>query len=51
MGGDVAAVVCVTSDKCYVNRVWEWGYRESDELGGLNPYSSSKACQELVAAS
>ena len=48
---DVRAVVCVTSDKCYVNREWVWGYRESDELGGLDPYSSSKACQELVAAS
>jgi CDP-glucose 4,6-dehydratase len=48
---DVAAVVCVTSDKCYLNRDWEWGYRENDELGGLDPYSSSKACQELVAAS
>ena len=51
VGDDVVAVVCVTSDKCYVNREWEWGYRESDELGGLDPYSSSKACQELVAAS
>jgi CDP-glucose 4,6-dehydratase len=48
---DVAGVVCVTSDKCYVNRDWDWGYRETDELGGLDPYSSSKACQELVAAS
>jgi CDP-glucose 4,6-dehydratase len=48
---DVRAVVCVTSDKCYVNREWVWGYRETDELGGLDPYSSSKACQELVAAS
>jgi CDP-glucose 4,6-dehydratase len=48
---DVRAVVCVTSDKCYVNREWEWGYRETDELGGLDPYSASKACQELVAAS
>jgi CDP-glucose 4,6-dehydratase len=48
---DVAAVVCVTSDKCYVNRDWDWGYRETDELGGLDPYSSSKACQELVVAS
>ena len=48
---DVGAVVCVTSDKCYVNRDWDWGYRENDELGGLDPYSSSKACQELVAAS
>jgi CDP-glucose 4,6-dehydratase len=50
-GHDVAAVVCVTSDKCYLNRDWDWGYRENDELGGLDPYSSSKACQELVAAS
>jgi CDP-glucose 4,6-dehydratase len=49
-GHDVGAVVCVTSDKCYVNRDWDWGYRENDELGGLDPYSSSKACQELVVA-
>jgi CDP-glucose 4,6-dehydratase len=48
---DVAAVVCVTSDKCYINRDWNWGYRENDELGGLDPYSSSKACQELLVAS
>lgn len=47
----MAAVVCVTSDKCYVNCDWDWGYRENDELGGLDPYSSSKACQELVVAS
>jgi CDP-glucose 4,6-dehydratase len=50
-GHHVRAVVCVTSDKCYVNREWDWGYRETDELGGLDPYSASKACQELVAAS
>lgn len=48
---DVAAVVCITSDKCYANREWEWGYRENDALGGTDPYSSSKACQELVVAS
>jgi CDP-glucose 4,6-dehydratase len=48
---DVRAVVCVTSDKCYVNREWDWGYRETDALGGVDPYSSSKACQELVTAS
>lgn len=48
---EVAAVVCVTSDKCYANREWDWGYRENDELGGADPYSASKACQELVAAS
>lgn len=50
-GHDVAAVVCITSDKCYANREWEWGYRENDVLGGLDPYSSSKACQELIVAS
>lgn len=43
------AVVVVTSDKCYANREWEWGYREDDPLGGRDPYSSSKAAQELVA--
>ena len=50
-GAEVRAVVCVTSDKCYLNREWEWGYRETDALGGHDPYSASKACQELVAAS
>jgi CDP-glucose 4,6-dehydratase len=48
---DVRAVVVVTSDKCYRNRDWPWGYRESDELGGHDPYSASKACQEIVADS
>jgi len=47
---DVAAVVSVTSDKCYDNREWLWGYREIDGLGGHDPYSSSKACAELVTA-
>ena len=46
----VRAVVCVTSDKCYENKEWPWGYRESDPLGGYDPYSSSKACSEIVAA-
>jgi|ERR1700722_2906726 len=46
----VRAVVIVTSDKCYENRDWQWGYREHDRLGGYDPYSSSKACSELVAA-
>ena len=46
----VRAVVCVTSDKCYENKEWAWGYRESDPLGGYDPYSSSKACAEIVAA-
>jgi len=44
----VRAVVCITSDKCYENKEWAWGYRESDPLGGYDPYSSSKACQEIV---
>ncbi len=46
----VRAVVVVTTDKCYENREWIWGYRESDALGGHDPYSSSKACAEIVAA-
>lgn len=46
----VKAVVCVTSDKCYENREWVWPYRESDPMGGHDPYSSSKGCAELVAA-
>lgn len=44
----VRAVVIITSDKCYENREWLWGYREEDRLGGFDPYSSSKACAELV---
>lgn len=44
------AIVIVTSDKCYDNREWPWGYRESDALGGADPYSASKGCTELVAA-
>lgn len=46
---EVRAVVAVTSDKCYHNREWEWGYREGDRLGGRDPYAASKACAELVA--
>ncbi|WP_240651315.1 MULTISPECIES: CDP-glucose 4,6-dehydratase [unclassified Variovorax] len=46
----VRAVVNVTTDKCYDNREWLWGYRESEALGGADPYSSSKACAELVTA-
>jgi CDP-glucose 4,6-dehydratase len=41
-------VVNVTSDKCYENREWVWGYRESDAMGGHDPYSNSKGCAELV---
>lgn len=44
------AVVVVTTDKVYENREWHWGYRESDTLGGRDPYASSKACAELVTA-
>ena len=47
---DLHSVVVVTSDKCYANREWEWGYREHDALGGHDPYSSSKAGAEIVAA-
>lgn len=46
----VRAVVNVTSDKCYENREWVWPYRENEALGGVDPYSSSKACAELVTA-
>jgi len=44
----VKAVVNVTSDKCYENREWVWGYRENEPMGGFDPYSSSKGCAELV---
>lgn len=44
----VSTVLIVTSDKCYENKEWTWGYRETDALGGDDPYSSSKACAELV---
>jgi CDP-glucose 4,6-dehydratase len=48
--GGVRAVVVVTSDKCYENREWSWGYREIDRLGGFDPYSNSKGCAELMTA-
>lgn len=48
--GTVKAVVNVTSDKCYDNKEWIWPYRETDRLGGHDPYSASKACAEIVAA-
>lgn len=47
----VKAVVVVTSDKCYENHEWIWGYRESDAFGGDDPYSSSKGCAEIATAS
>lgn len=46
----VGAVVNVTTDKCYENREWIWGYRENEAMGGHDPYSSSKACAELVTS-
>lgn len=44
------AVVNITTDKCYENKEWCWGYRENDPLGGYDPYSNSKACSELVTS-
>ncbi|MFH1999410.1 MAG: CDP-glucose 4,6-dehydratase [Planctomycetota bacterium] len=44
----VKAVVCITTDKCYENREWIWGYRENDRLGGHDPYSASKAMAEMA---
>lgn len=46
----VKAIVNVTTDKCYENREWVWGYREHEPMGGRDPYSSSKGCSELVTA-
>lgn len=46
----VRAAVMITTDKCYENKEWVWGYREQDSLGGHDPYSNSKACSELVTA-
>ena len=45
----VRAVVNITSDKCYENQEWPWGYRENEPMGGYDPYSNSKGCAELVA--
>lgn len=47
----VRSVVNVTSDKCYENKEWPWGYRENEPMGGYDPYSNSKGCAELVSAS
>jgi CDP-glucose 4,6-dehydratase len=46
--GGVRCAVIVTSDKCYENREWPWGYRENEPMGGYDPYSNSKGCAELV---
>ncbi len=44
------SIVVVTTDKCYENKEWEWGYRENEPMGGHDPYSSSKGCTEFVAS-
>jgi CDP-glucose 4,6-dehydratase len=46
----VKVVVNITTDKCYENREWVWGYRENEPMGGYDPYSNSKGCAELVSA-
>lgn len=50
LANDVRVAVIVTSDKCYENREWEWGYRENEAMGGHDPYSSSKGVAELVTS-
>ncbi len=50
LADSVKIIVNVTSDKCYDNKEWLWGYRENDPMGGYDPYSSSKGCSELVTA-
>lgn len=49
--GFVKSFLNVTTDKVYLNREWEWGYRENEELNGYDPYSNSKSCSELVTSS
>ncbi len=51
LSGGVKAVINVTSDKCYENKEWLWGYRENEAMGGYDPYSNSKGCAELVTSS
>ena len=46
----VKSVVIITTDKCYENKEWHWGYRETEPMGGYDPYSASKGCSELVSA-
>ncbi len=47
----VKAIINITSDKCYENKEWVWGYRENDPMGGYDPYSASKGCSEIVTSS
>jgi CDP-glucose 4,6-dehydratase len=46
----VRVIINVTSDKCYENKEWVWGYRENDPVGGYDPYSSSKGCSEIITS-
>tara|TARA_B100000963_G_C22612469_1_gene665533 strand:+ start:354 stop:1442 length:1089 start_codon:yes stop_codon:yes gene_type:complete len=48
LSDDVQVLLCITSDKCYENNEWIWGYRENDRLGGHDPYSASKAAAEII---
>ena len=47
---NLKSIISVTSDKCYENKEWSWGYRENEPMGGYDPYSSSKGCAELVTS-
>ena len=47
---NLKTIVIITTDKCYENREWEWGYRENEPMGGYDPYSNSKGCAELVVS-
>lgn len=51
MTDSIKAIVNVTTDKCYENKEWHWGYRENEPMGGYDPYSNSKGCAELVTSS
>jgi len=50
LSDSVRVIINVTSDKCYENKEWIWGYRENDPLGGYDPYSSSKGCSEIITS-
>ena len=50
LAGSVHAALMITSDKCYENREWLWGYRENEPMGGFDPYSNSKGCAELATS-
>ena len=50
LSNNVKVLMCITSDKCYENNEWTWGYRENDRLGGYDPYSASKAAAEIISS-